>query len=372
MATPTPKAVLERAHVACSIRFLRQGLPRSAIDNDQARPVLFAAIPDICSHLISLVIAFYCLATLDLLGGVSDAISENEQADWRTWLWEQQKTGPWGTGFRGSPYTNQPSPSKYDPPFLIMTYAAILSLAILRDPLDKLDRAGILKYLHLSQREDGSFKLYPSSEEYDLRMTYCAFAICAMLDDWSAIDLDKAAYEGGYGQEPHNEAHGGLSPDLRHRHPRSSFPVIIPRIVPRPSKRRERRQVPTSVCSRPSSERRRCVGYCITRGAGLQDVRIKNQMHVIASGAILGHGDLVNTSANADFLLKCQFKFGGIRKDPESSPDPYHTYLGLASLTILSREEMNLSAFETLDASLNTTFTTRKWLRDHLWSNTSS
>ena len=37
-----------------------------------------------------------------------------------------------------------------------------------------------------------SFKLYPSSEEYDLRMTYCAFAICSMLDDWSAINLDKA------------------------------------------------------------------------------------------------------------------------------------------------------------------------------------
>lgn len=325
-------------------------------------------------------IAFYCLATLDLLGGVSDAISENEQADWRTWLWEQQKTGPWGTGFRGSPYTNQPSPSKYDPPFLIMTYAAILSLAILRDPLDKLDRAEILKYLHLSQREDGSFKLYPSSEEYDLRMTYCAFAICAMLDDWSAIDLDKAvrfiascrAYEGGYGQEPHNEAHGGstycalAALDLLPASHRSS------------SVQTEGEAPGTNQCVLSPKQRAQTVRWLLYHQRSGFAGRTNKESDACycfwcgASLAILGHGDLVNTSANADFLLKCQFKFGGIRKDPESSPDPYHTYLGLASLTILSREEMNLSAFETLDASLNTTFTTRKWLRDHLWSNTSS
>jgi geranylgeranyl transferase type-1 subunit beta len=36
-----------------------------------------------------------------------------------------------------------------------MTYAALLALAILRDPFTALDREGILRYLKLSQREDG-------------------------------------------------------------------------------------------------------------------------------------------------------------------------------------------------------------------------
>lgn len=43
----------------------------------------------------------------------------------------------------------------YDPPFLIMTYAALLALAILRDPFTDLDRKGLLQYLKVSQREDG-------------------------------------------------------------------------------------------------------------------------------------------------------------------------------------------------------------------------
>lgn len=40
--------------------------------------------------------------------------------------------------------------------------------------------------------EEFSFRVSPSSEEYDLRITYCAFSICSMLDDWSIIDVEKA------------------------------------------------------------------------------------------------------------------------------------------------------------------------------------
>jgi geranylgeranyl transferase type-1 subunit beta len=69
----------------------------------------------------------------------------------------------------------------------------------------------------------------------DLRMTYCAFVVCALLDDWSCIDLARAlsyihrcrvrappllvplcadvpktkTYEGGYGQTPDGESLGG-------------------------------------------------------------------------------------------------------------------------------------------------------------------
>ena len=37
-----------------------------------------------------------------------------------------------------------------------------------------------------------SFTALPNNGESDLRMTYCAFVISSLLDDWSGIDLDRA------------------------------------------------------------------------------------------------------------------------------------------------------------------------------------
>ena len=85
------------------------------------------------------------------------------------------------------------------------------------------------------------FATVPGADDADLRMTYCAFVVCALLDDWSCIDLPRAllfiqrcrvrslsrrlachllkydcvcvfclqTYEGGYGQTPLSESLGG-------------------------------------------------------------------------------------------------------------------------------------------------------------------
>ena len=45
--------------------------------------------------------------------------------------------------------------SSYDSPMLIMTYGAILSLAILRDPFIQLDRKELLRFLQTCQKDDG-------------------------------------------------------------------------------------------------------------------------------------------------------------------------------------------------------------------------
>lgn len=42
-----------------------------------------------------------------------------------------------------------------DPPHLIMTYTALLSLAILRDDFSKLDREGLKGLLRATQLSDG-------------------------------------------------------------------------------------------------------------------------------------------------------------------------------------------------------------------------
>jgi geranylgeranyl transferase type-1 subunit beta len=47
--------------------------------------------------------------------------------------------------------------SDYDTPHVIMTYTALLALAILRDDFSSLDRSGLMTFLRACQREDGRF-----------------------------------------------------------------------------------------------------------------------------------------------------------------------------------------------------------------------
>lgn len=52
-------------------------------------------------------------------------------------------------------YIYEQKGSSYDSPMLIMTYGAILSLAILRDPFTQLDRTELLRFLQTCQKDDG-------------------------------------------------------------------------------------------------------------------------------------------------------------------------------------------------------------------------
>jgi geranylgeranyl transferase type-1 subunit beta len=155
-------------------------------------------------------------------------------------------------------------------PHLIMTYCALLALAVLRDDYALLDRAALKRMVGACQVADGGcviaytvpsflsacdehyamarvwvstrFVTMPGADDADLRMTYCAFVVCALLGDWSCIDLSRAlsyirrcrvrvlfsplpsllsslllccmhgnhqTYEGGYGQTPQGESLGG-------------------------------------------------------------------------------------------------------------------------------------------------------------------
>jgi geranylgeranyl transferase type-1 subunit beta len=151
-----------------------------------------------------------------------------------------------------------------------MTYCALLALAVLRDDYALLDRAALKRMVGACQDADGGcvffassifiimatsilvddgwsmaglcarFVTMPGAGDADLRMTYCAFAVCALLGDWSCIDLPRAlsyiqrcrvrvpylsptpfrlyqtrvyknpqTYEGGYAQTPLGESLGG-------------------------------------------------------------------------------------------------------------------------------------------------------------------
>jgi geranylgeranyl transferase type-1 subunit beta len=96
---------------------------------------------------------------------------------------------------------------------MIATYTALISLAILKDNFDRLDRPGLLRFLASCQRDDGrcvsssyvdghkgrvvfflrySFGTDPTGGDMDLRLTYCAFVIGNLLDDWTGINVERA------------------------------------------------------------------------------------------------------------------------------------------------------------------------------------
>ena len=51
-----------------------------------------------------------------------------------------------------------------------------------------------MRALGALQLEDGSFMTNSFGSENDLRFTYCAASICYLLNDWSTINVDKAAH----------------------------------------------------------------------------------------------------------------------------------------------------------------------------------
>lgn len=378
-------------HAGHSNRCL-QGLPASLVEFDSSR----------------MAVGFYCLGILDLYGLVDEKVSPTDSAGWRAWIWAQQATGVHGSGFRPGPLatTNEPPPppsslppDEYGPcsaPNLIMTYAALQALAILRDDFEPLDRAGLATFVGACQGADGSFATTPGARDADLRMSYCAFAICAMLDDWTRVDVGRAlafvarcrTFEGGYGQAPHCEAQGGTtycalaciylapppppppSPSPSHTPPPTSAPTPTPTPTSTP---------PTPAARLPPAQRAHTVRWLVQKqgadgGFCGRTGKAADACYGFWCGAalrVLGADALVDACALARFVARCQFRFGGIAKAPGEHPDPYHTYLSSAMLAIYCAEPAAHGtdprwALAPLDPLLNARQDTACWAREHI------
>jgi geranylgeranyl transferase type-1 subunit beta len=132
-----------------------------------------------------MLLGFFILSALDLLGAGADTIPEKQRADIREWILKCQH--PSG-GFCGSP--NHRYPDKYyvdvghgkqqmDPPNLPATYFAILSLSFVGG-LQELKWRECLSWLRSLQREDGSFGELITQEgkiEGGKDMRYCHVAM---------------------------------------------------------------------------------------------------------------------------------------------------------------------------------------------------
>lgn len=330
-----------------------------------------------------LALAFYSLGILDLLGEWENGIEPPlwQKDGWTEWLWAQQTYGKYGSGFRPGPFMTFHSPEtntealNYDAPHVIMTYTALLALAILRDDFSKLNRPGLITLLRACQREDGSFTTTPKDGENDLRTLYCAFAISAMLNDWSGIDVERAktfiascrTYEGGYGQAPFCEAQGG-----------TTYIAIASLYL-----------APSNVENDPLTpiEKAQTIRWLVNNQAAINDDdvasggfsgrtgKIADSCYCFWCGAalkILKQDHLIETKAISLFLSRCQFKFGGISKFEGEQSDPYHTYLSIAALCMyppspLSAEERPESwKFPAFDPFLNARIETAEWAKKYI------
>ncbi|TDL19749.1 terpenoid cyclases/Protein prenyltransferase [Rickenella mellea] len=351
-----PNFTLNKAsHASHCLRCLR-GLPGSFAEADTSR----------------VAIGFYCLGALDILGLLSQKVNESVRQGYIDWIYNQQTASPLGTGFRPSPYSSvstsasdsQQDDHLFDRPNLIMTYTALLSLAILRDDLTRVDRKGLVNLVRHSQQDDGSFSAFPGKGEADLRIVYTAFAICHMLDDWSSVNIDKAisfirtcrTYEGGYGEVPFSEAQGGPT----------YCALASLHLLPAEYSS----SATLSVKERRSTVRWLAQNQAKDGGFRGRTEKVADACYSFWCGAslrILGAANEVDEASNADFLNRCQFRTGGIAKTPNEVPDPYHTYLSLAALAMYPPKTENLTwSLPRLDPLLNATEETARWARDHL------
>ncbi|THH17268.1 hypothetical protein EW146_g3509 [Bondarzewia mesenterica] len=378
--TPHFPTLNRSGHVAHGNRCL-QGLPSSLVEMDSSRYVrdldidlfrrdamqtLAVASDFLRTGRFRMALGFYCLGILDVYGLIDQKSTITDRESWRSWIWAQQAKGIYGSGFCPSPFAatqdsstdaNQPGEyGDFSTPNLIMTYAALQSLAILRDDFAALDREGLAKFVGSCQGEDGSFSTTPGAGDADLRMSYCAFVICTLLDDWSSVDVERAL---AFISRCRPRAGGTTYCALACIHlapPTLSSPSAAARLTPSDRARTlrwlvQKQDSEGGFCGRTGKAADAC--YCFWCGASLH-----------------GFDALVDTTALAGFLSRCQYKFGGISKAPGEHPDPYHTYLSSATIAIYcSHPEVRATdpawKLQPLDPLLNARQDTAQWAREH-------
>jgi len=105
-------------------------------------------------------------------------------------------------------------------PHCAATYAAVLALCVLRDKAayESIDREGIYKFFLSCRDPCGGFTMHEGGE-VDSRGTYTVVAVARILNILTPELTNGTAdfllrcqtYEGGFGGEPGNEAHGGYN-----------------------------------------------------------------------------------------------------------------------------------------------------------------
>lgn len=277
-------------------------------------------------------IAFYSLAGLDILHSLPTSLPF-APTELITWLYRLQLINDSNVcGFRGSPcvITSRTTPNPYDHPHVTMTMTALLSLLLLGDNFENVQREKIASSLVHLQLPNGSFLASTLSTESDLRFVYCACVVAFILNDWSGINKDSCTnfilqcrtYEYAFGQVPGAEAHGG-----------STFCAIAA----------------LSLMNRLTAldNQDKLVYWCLQRqneGFNGRPCKADDSCYswwIVATLKLLNKEYLINFRENENFLHATESKVtGGFSKLPDSNADPLHSYLSLAGLSLLKHDKL--------------------------------
>ncbi|XP_064474603.1 geranylgeranyl transferase type-1 subunit beta-like [Ornithodoros turicata] len=286
-------------------------------------------------------IAYFAISGLDLLNAL-DTLEDKE--DIIEWIYSLQVLpSPDGSnlsrcGFRGSPAScvskgssNTGELHRFDGGHIAMTYTALVTLIILGDDLSRVNKAAITSGLKALQQKCGSFCAALDGSEDDMRFLYCGACISYILQDWSGFDMERAAkfitdcycYDGGISAYPGTEGHGGPTFCA------VASLVLMGRLH--------------SVFSHKQLDRLR--RWCLLRqqtgfqGRPNKPVDTCYSFWVGAALQLLGAYQFVQKEKNFEFLESTQDVItGGFSKWPDSDPDPMHSYLGLAGLSLMGVE----------------------------------
>ncbi|XP_076258146.1 geranylgeranyl transferase type-1 subunit beta isoform X1 [Rhynchophorus ferrugineus] len=301
-------------------RFLHHSMPSFLANMDTNRTVL----------------AYFCIAGLDILDDL-DKISEERKQQMIDWVYQLQvcNAEELVSGFQGSTtlntMDNNNQNSTYKWGHIATTYSSLLSLLILGDNLDRVDRKGIVQSLRSLQLEDGSFKGAKEGAENDMRFVFCAAAVSYILNDWSGIDVEKMvdfvlksiSYDGGIGQGPDLESHCG-----------STFCAVAALALSNNLEKLSKDQF---------HNLRRWLLYRLDTGFNGRPNKPSDTCYSFWTGGalkILNAYQFIESDDNPQFVLMTQDRYGGFSKWVNSVPDPMHTYFGLAGLSLMNYENL--------------------------------
>ena len=282
-----------------------------------------------------LTIEFFGVSGLDLLGRLDDKLAPEVREKHKAWIkslyvYSEKRNS---AGFHGGNYLRVEGGghlrSDEHAGHIAMTYTALSTYLILGgDIATDFDLDAIANGIAELQRRDGSF--YSSNEggENDMRFVFCAAAVSRLtgkcrFDVDSAVDyiLRSVSYEGGIGQGPGLEAHGGSTYcAVAALKLMDKLDVALSR---RQRKRLERwcvNRLNVGFNGRPNKPDDTCYTFWI--GAALDILRPFPDVprFVMKSSGFVGR--------TQDDVV------GGLSKWEDNSPDPLHTYLGFSGLSI--------------------------------------
>jgi geranylgeranyl transferase type-1 subunit beta len=286
-----------------------------------------------------LTLVHFAIQALDVLGVIEDdelcAMSHIDKDNIIEWIYSLQVTSddPQRGGFQGGTHLGSGNPSGHEYAYghIAMTYTALCSLTTLGDDLSRVDKQAIIDCLKELQRENGSFHGVAIGGECDMRFLYCACSISHMLNDWSALDIDKAVefvkscrgYDGGISLIEGQEGHGGSTFCGA-----ASLALMgkLDQVMDEDGWRSQlihwcvHRQV-GGMQGRPNKAEDTCYSYWI--GGTL---------------CLLGTESLLNQDALRNYVLSCQHHLGGFGKILGAYPDLLHSFYSLAWMSISSNK----------------------------------